>query len=75
MFGKYYIVRKNGNIEEININSEEEVMASLQNENPSECDFVAGIEQKDDNVFLTENKYEAYSKIKSYINETIETNI
>ena len=48
---------------------------SLQSKNQSNCSFVDGVEKKNDNVFLTGNKYDAYTKIKSYINEIIKTNI
>lgn len=71
MFGKYYILRKSGNIEELTINSEEETIASMQNENSFNNDFVFNTEQKVNSVLLTDEKYDMCDKIKSYVNNAI----
>ena len=73
MIGKYYILSKNGNINELFVKSEEEVVLSLQRraQNPKINFDCIGNFSKFSNIFLTENIYNMYSNLKSYINNFI----
>lgn len=74
MFGKYYILRKNGSVEDIVIQSEEEVILSLQKSNSSlDTNFnCATVRKKYDYLFLTEHTWDIYLKLKSYVDSFID---
>ncbi|NDV96417.1 hypothetical protein D0T84_16065 [Dysgonomonas sp. 521] len=72
VFGTYYIMNKNGDLDKINIEDEEQIIASLQNNKPQSLIVKKKIKN---NVYFTEDMFELYSEIKTYINDNIQKNI
>lgn len=73
VFGKYYIPRKDGNVEDIAIKSEEEVVLSLQKSRNSSkhCSNCIIDKKKNGCVFLTKDTLNIYLELKSYVDSFI----